>query len=71
LKSIVSDESSLKRMDRFRKADAFNGDDVVVRMHDGERETGVDPPAIHQDCAGTALAVVTTLFRACEMQVLA
>ena len=38
-------------------------------MHDGEAETRIQPSAVHRDGAGAALAMVTALFGAGELQV--
>jgi hypothetical protein len=40
-------------------------------MHDGERQAGIDAPAVDDDRAGAALAVVAALLGAGQVQVLA
>jgi hypothetical protein len=39
-------------------------------MHDGQRETGINPAAIHVDGAGAALAVVASLLAAEQRELL-
>ena len=40
-------------------------------MREREAEAGINPPAIHQNGARAALAVIATFFRTGEMQMLA
>ena len=37
-------------------------------MHDGEREAGIDPAAVHQHRAGAALAVIAALLGAGQIE---
>ena len=55
----------------LRRTQALDGGDAIARMHDRQRETGVDAPAVHQHRAGAALAVVATFLGARQLQVLA
>jgi hypothetical protein len=49
-------------MQCIMRGKAFNGGDLVAVMHDGKREAGINPAAIHMDSAGAALAVVASLL---------
>jgi hypothetical protein len=40
-------------------------------LHNGEREAGIDPAAVHQHGARAALAVITALFRAGQVEMVA
>src|SRR5205085_4997028 len=61
-------KGSLDRMQVFRLTDAFNGRDLFALMHRGKAETGIHAPAVDVHGAGTALAVVTTFFRASKVE---
>ena len=61
---VVLDERGLHGVQVAGLADAFNGGDLVVRVHDGEGEAGVDAAAIDVDGACSALAVVAALLGA-------
>ena len=50
---------------------SFNGRDLVGLMHDREGEAGVDSPAVDVDGTGAALAVVTALLGAKQVEMLA
>ena len=71
LEAIVFDEGGLHRMQLVRRSEAFDGRDAIAFVHDGERETGIDAPAVGDHRAGAALAVVAALLGAGEMQVIA
>ena len=58
-------------MQRAGSAQAFDRDDVVALVHHGEREAGVDAPAVDQHGAGAALPVVAALLGAGQMEVFA
>ena len=51
--------------------EAFDGRDLRAVLHDGEREAGIDAPAVDQHRAGAALAVVAALLGAGEVEMLA
>jgi hypothetical protein len=50
-------------------ADAFDGGDLVHRVHDGEGEAGVHAAAVDVYRAGAALAVVATFLCARHVQI--
>jgi hypothetical protein len=52
-------------------AKALDRGDLVALVHDGERQAGIDAPAADHNGAGAALAVVTTLLRAGQVEMLA
>ena len=70
LKAVVLEKRGLHRVQRVRRAEAFDRDDVVALVHDGERETRVDPASVDQHGARAALTVVAALLGAGQMQVL-
>ena len=51
--------------------EALDGLDLGAVEADGEREAGVDPPAVDEDGAGAALAAVAALLGAGERQAVA
>jgi hypothetical protein len=51
--------------------DTFDGGDLVVRVHDGEGEAGVDAATVNVDGACSALAVVAAFLGAGQGQVFA
>jgi hypothetical protein len=57
-------------MQVFRLADPFNRGDLVALVHDCEAETGIHPTTIDVHSARTALAMVASLFRSGQMQIL-
>ena len=65
------DEGGLHGVEMVGLADAFDGGDLVVGVHDGEGEAGVDAAAVDVDGAGSALAVVAALLGAGEVEVFA
>jgi hypothetical protein len=67
----VLDEGGLHRVKVTGLADAFDGGDLVVRMHDGKGEAGVDPATVDMDGACSALAVVATLLGTGQGKILA
>ena len=71
LVSVVLDEGSLHGVKIVRLADAFDGGDLVHRVHDGEGEAGVHAAAVDVYGAGAALAVVATLLCAGHVEVFA
>jgi hypothetical protein len=44
---------------------------VSAVLHDGEGEAGIDPSAVDQNRAGTALTVVATLLGTGQIEVVA
>jgi hypothetical protein len=71
LESVVLDERGLKRVKSFRGAETLNGHDVIVVVHDRERQTRVYAPSICQHCTRTALSVIATLLCPDEAEMLA
>src|SRR5438067_12141228 len=58
LKSVVFDKSSLHWMQLFAVRQSFNRRDLVALVHDREGKSRGHPPAIDQNRAGAALAVI-------------
>jgi hypothetical protein len=55
----------------FRRAETFDGGDLVAVVHHGQAQAGVDAPAVDMDRARPALTVVAALLRAGQVKVLA
>jgi hypothetical protein len=53
------------------RAQPLDGGNVVTLVHHRERKTRIDPPAVDNHGASTALAVIAAFFGAGEMQMLA
>jgi hypothetical protein len=58
-------------MEMIRLTDTFDRCDLVVPMHDGEGETGVDSAAVNVDRACSALTVVAAFLGARQRKILA
>src|SRR5215211_6301848 len=71
LKSIPFDEGGLQRMELVALRNPLDSGDLPAFDKCGQRQAGFVPLAIHEHCAGTALAEATAFLRAGEMQVLA
>jgi hypothetical protein len=71
LEAVMLDERGLHGVQAAGRAEALDGRDPIVLVHHGEAEACVDAAAIHDDGAGTALAVIAAFLRSGEMQVLA
>ena len=71
LEAVALDEGGLQRVQRARRAQAFDRHDLVALVHDGERQARVDAPAVDQHGAGAALPVVAALLGAGQVQMLA
>jgi hypothetical protein len=71
LVAVVLDESKLHGMEVIGLTDTFDRDDLVVPMHDGEGETGVDAATVNVDGACSALTVVAAFLRTGKGKVLA
>ena len=67
----MGDEGGLHRMQRVALGEALDGDDVGAVVADGERQAGIDAPAVDQHGAGAALAAVAALLGAGEVEPLA
>ena len=65
------DERRLHRMQLVAVRETFDRRDLVAFVRDREAEAGINAPAIHEDGARTALAVIATFLRTGEMQMLA
>jgi hypothetical protein len=50
---------------------SFDRHDAISIVHDGESQAGVHPPAVDQNSASSALAVVAAFLRAGQVQALA
>src|ERR1700733_15252351 len=44
--TVVFDEGSLHRMHVLGRAETLDGDHLITLMHDRQRETGIDTPAV-------------------------
>jgi len=71
LKSIVSDKGILHRMQDAVLDQPLDGLYLAVFVLDSESQTGVDAFTIHQDCAGTASALIAAFLRPGQTQVIA
>src|SRR5207237_8568027 len=71
LEGIVLDEGCLDRMQNAVSFQSFDRDDVVVVMHDGERETRQDAATVDMDSACAALAMIAALLGSEELELLA
>jgi len=60
----VLQEGLLHRVQRLVLGQALDGGDLVALMGDGKGQAGIDAPAIDQNRAGAALAVVAALLGA-------
>lgn len=45
-----------------RISQALNGRDAIALVHDCQRQAGIDPAALNDDGARTALPVITAFF---------
>ena len=52
----------LHRMQFIALREPFDRGDLVAFVHDGESEAGIDAPAVDQDRAGAALAMIAAFF---------
>jgi hypothetical protein len=64
-------ERCLEGMEIVGAAKPFDRQDVIILMHHRKRETGIDPPAVHQHGARAALAMVAALLGAGQREMLA
>ena len=62
LECIMSDERLLQRMQRAVLGQPFHGGDGTPLGHQRERQAAVDAPAVDQDRARAALAVVAAFL---------
>src|SRR5690606_741528 len=69
--AVELDKSRLHRMQGFGRAEAFDGGDLVALTGRGQTEAGIDAPPVAMHRTGAALSVITALFRAGQLQVLA
>ena len=65
------DERGLQRVQVPAVREPLDRRDLGALDGDGEQEAGVRATAVDEDRAGTALAVVAALLRACQAKVLA
>ena len=70
LVGIAGNERSLHRVQVFRLTDTLNCRDLFALVHGGEAETRIHAPAIDVHSARTALAMIASLFRSGQMQML-
>src|SRR5262249_47242582 len=71
LERVVVDERLLQGMQGAVPRQTFDRGHAGAILHDGEREARHNTPAVEQHRAGAALAVVATLLRAGQIEVLA
>jgi hypothetical protein len=71
LERVPVDEGLLEWMELVVIGQAFDRDDGDVVMGDGECEAAVDPAAVDEDGACTALAVVAALLGAGQAELVA
>ena len=71
LEAVVLEERRLHRVQLVAFGQPFDRGDLAALVHHGERQAGVDAPAVDQHRAGAALAVVAALLGAGEAEVLA
>jgi len=71
LEAVVLDESRLQGVKGAGLAQTFDRHDLVVLMHDGEGQAGVDAPAVDQHRASAALPVVAPFLGPGQAQMFA
>ena len=71
LEAVMGDEGGLHRMQPVAFGEAFDRQDLGAVEADGEREAGIDPPAVDEHGAGAALAAVAALLGAGQVETLA
>jgi len=67
LKGIVFQKGGLHGVEVVALCEPFDGGYLGVLAESQEVEAGIDPPAVEQDGAGAALAMVAAFFCAGEM----
>jgi hypothetical protein len=67
----VFHKSILHGMEIVGTAEPFDGRDLGILLHCGERQATIDSSAIHMDRARAALAVVAAFLRSGQMDGLA
>src|SRR6202047_1959590 len=58
-------------MQRAIRRQDLDGGHFGAVLHDGEREAGIDPPPVHQHGTRAALAVITGVLRARQVEMVA
>ena len=72
LEAVVADEGGLQRVEAAVGREPLDGDDLLpAAVHDREGEAGVVAPAVDEDGAGAARALVAAFLGAGEVEVLA
>ena len=71
LEGVMIDEGLLQRMQRAVLRKPLDRGDACAILHDRQRQAGNNAPAVDQHGAGAALALVATLFRAGQIEMLA
>ena len=69
LEGVMVDEGLLQRMKRAALRQTLDRRDLRAVLHDRQREARIDPPAIDQNGAGAALAVIAALFGPGQVEV--
>ena len=71
LECVVVDEGLLQRMQRAVGGEPLDGGDLGAVLHDDQRQAGIDAPAVDQDRAGAALALIAALLGAGQIETVA
>src|SRR4029077_4065446 len=71
LKTVMTQKGRLHGAQIPGHAEALDGDDVVVLVHDRQRQTGIDASTVDKHRAGSALTVIAALLRAGKRQMFA
>lgn len=69
LKGIVIDERLLQGMQHITVGNTFDRCDRCAVFHHRQRQTAEDALTVTQQCTGTALAMVTTLFCTGQLEI--
>ena len=65
----MRDEGLLQRMQRAALRQALDGRDMRAVLHDSQRQARIDPPAIDQNRARAALAVVAAFLGSGQIEI--
>ena len=71
LEPVSRDKGALQRRKIVRLTQSLDRRDHISVVHARECEAGIDPPPVHNDGAGTALAVIASLLGARQPQMVA
>ena len=68
LKTFMTHERALQRVQLVAFRETFDSGDFAAVVNHCERETRVDAPAVDEDRAGAALAVIAAFLRAGQIE---